>query len=363
MSLPPELPVKIYMTRLSLPTSQRVQFEKIFRTQSPQSNSDLANASALRNELLLVIDKSSPEAVIASIEKYLPYLYSIVLCCDTPGTFRLNEHMSFKWSSFISKTFNSGYSIRFELVMVLMSLGMAHYNRAYDLNESSNEDNFDDNAKLISNHIKIAAGIFEFINRVEIPRGVHQTDEFQIECSSNMSLAMTMLCISLGNALTVRKALKQGTSHQVIAKISCEAWHKSEMTKSLLKDDAHNYKRLPKTFRNYLTSNLLLQHAITLKEMAMASVDSKHYGVGLTYFSQAMPLLSKIKKPSDARQQSIVTSLMSEIERENQTLTRENQVLYFDVKVDPKTLEAPQPKGLISATMFQPPMPIFTDII
>ncbi|EFA80981.1 hypothetical protein PPL_05814 [Heterostelium album PN500] len=339
MSMPIESPLKLYMTRFDLPQSKRIQFETTIRTQTVQSNQLLAEASLKRNELIIVIEKSPAASVIKAIEKYLPDLYSFILTIENNPNIRLNEHMCFDWTSFAcTKTFYAAYSLRNELVMVLMLYGMAHFNRVAEINDTLNEENFDENIKLMANHLKIAAGIFEFVNRVELPRWAKSADELHLECSSNVSLGMSLLCVSLGNSLTVRKALRSNTSHSLVAKISCEAWHKAEMAKNTLKDLSHNFKRLPKPFRNYLSSYTSLQHSVTMMEMARAAIDTKQISMALTYFQESINIISKLKKPSDTKQLEILNSLTNEINHENQSLVKQNEVIYFEKKVDPKTL-------------------------
>ncbi|EGC32230.1 hypothetical protein DICPUDRAFT_81911 [Dictyostelium purpureum] len=359
-----EKPWKLLMIKFEIPQSKRIQFEKIIRTQTPESASKLATASLTRNEMIIIIEKSSPSSIIMACEKYIPDLYGLVSTVEDNNTLRLNEQLSFNWSSIASKSFYSGFSLRFELIMNLVTYGFAHYNRAAEINDSSNEANFDENAKLIINHLKIAAGIYNFITSFEMPRWQHPPEDRPVECHNNFILAMYELCLSTALAVTVRKALKQGTSPGVISKLSCEAWHRAEMSKSFLKDlGSQFYKKLPKSLRTYYSTLIKLQHSTTMMFMALNSKSQQNFGDALGYFSIALPLL-KVKKPSETRIANILNGLITEIQNESNTFSKENEVIYFQKKSDPNSLEKPSPmaKSIINMITFSPPCPSFIDI-
>ncbi|KAF2075907.1 hypothetical protein CYY_002798 [Polysphondylium violaceum] len=360
---PTETPWKLFMNKFEIPQSKRVQFEKVIRTQSPESATMLANTSLSRNELIIIIEKSSPSTIISACEKYLPDLYGLMISVEDNNSLRLNEQLCFSWSSINSKSsFYTGYSLRFELIMNLVVFGLAHYNRASEINDSTNEANFDENAKLIVNHLKIASGIFDFIARVELSRWMNPPEDRPLECTTNFSIALSSLCVSLANCVTVRKATKQKTSTAIIAKIACESWHKAELTKNFLKDlGAPHYKKLSKSLRGYLNCLITLLYSTTMMFMAKSYKEQEKVGDALAYFSLASPL-SKYKKPSDSRLSANLVALVNEIQYEHQILTKENDVIYFEKRSDPNSLEQPQPKGLVSPLTFSPPMPSFMSI-
>ncbi|EGG15835.1 hypothetical protein DFA_09504 [Cavenderia fasciculata] len=355
------LPLKIYMGRFDIPHSKRLQFEKIIRSTTPDFASSLSQSSLSRNELIIVIEKSSPSSIINASEKYLKDLYGVILSVEDNGSIRLNEQLSFTWSSFTSpKTFLTGYSLRYELIMTLMVYGMSHYNRASEINDQITESNFDDSAKVLVNHLKTAAGIFDFVHSTELPRWSNPPEDIHLECLSNTSLGLSLLCIALGNSVTVRKAMKQQTSHSIISKISCEAWHKMEMSKNCFKDlSSHNYKKLPKNFRDFLSTNIALNNSITMMEMGRHFAFEKNFSNALSYLSLAVQYITKMKKPNESRQIEIVNALINEINYENQSLVKENDLIYFQKKVDPKSLQQPEPKSFIIDLKFEPPMPSF----
>jgi len=360
---PIETPWKLFMNKFEIPQSKRVQFEKIIRTQSPESATLLANTSLSRNELIIIIEKSSPSTIINACEKYLPDLYGLMISVEDNNSLRLNEQLCFSWSSINSKSnFYTGYSLRFELIMNLIVFGLSHYNRASEINDSTNETNFDENAKHIVNHLKIASGIFDFIARVELSRWMNPPEDRPMECTSNFSVALSSLCIALANMVTVRKGMKQQTSTAVIAKISCEAWHKSELTKNFLKDlGAPQYKKVSKSLRGYINCLISLLYSTTMMYMAKTHIEQEKVGDALAYFSLTTPL-SKYKKPSDSKLSATLISLVNEYVSQYQILSKENDVIYFQKRSDPDTLEQPQPKGLITSITFSPPMPSFMSI-
>ncbi|KYQ89268.1 hypothetical protein DLAC_09927 [Tieghemostelium lacteum] len=356
-----EKPCKIYIHKLELPASKRIQFEKIIRAQTPQSTNDLALTSQARNEMIIVIEKSSAESSIVACEKYLTYLYGLILSVEDNSSLRLNEQLTFSWSSAFNKnSFHTGYSLRFELVMTLVTFGICHYNRVCEINNETSEVNFDDNAKLMVNHLKIASGIFEFISQVEISKWMNPPEDRPIECFSNFSIALSSLCMSLANLVSVLKAMKQGTSHLVVSKVACEAWHKAELSKNQFKDlPGGHFKKLSKSFRAYIATYISILYSITMVELSKNSKDEQKYSDALGYMSLMIPY-SKLKKSSDQILQSALDVIMNNLTHEFNSLNKENELIYFTKKTEEKALVKPQAKAFLTSTVYSPPLPAFT---
>ncbi|KAK5579403.1 hypothetical protein RB653_009086 [Dictyostelium firmibasis] len=361
-----EKPLKFIFNSFELPQSKRVQFEKIIRTQTPQSSTHLSQTSLSRNELIIIIEKSSFQSVITACEKYIPDLYGLMISVEDNNSLRLNEQLSFSWSSITGSksNFYSGFSLRFELIMSLVVYGLAHYNRASEINDCSNESNFDENAKLMVNHLKTAAGIFNFITSVELPRWMNIPEDRPVECRQGFSLGMYEICLSTALSITARKAVKQSTSPSIISKLHCEAWQKAEMAKQFLKDLENSfYKKLSKSFKQIVSDIIIIENAKTFMFMALNAKSQGKIADALGYFSQVN--FSKIKKPSNTKISTIINSIVNDVILEQQGLTRENDVIYFEKRTDINSLPekpSPMPKSIVNMITFSPPLPSFMSI-
>eukprot|EP01111_Echinosteliopsis_oligospora_P013345 TRINITY_DN4768_c0_g1_i1.p1 TRINITY_DN4768_c0_g1~~TRINITY_DN4768_c0_g1_i1.p1 ORF type:complete len:383 (+),score=88.56 TRINITY_DN4768_c0_g1_i1:105-1151(+) len=291
--------LKCMLFKFDLPQTKKVAFHKLIKTVDTRSNDCLLKASMARDDMCTLLERQeSGPSLIQAIEAYLPHLFGLVVAVEGQAHIRLNSPLSFSWTSPLTshrKSFFTDYTYRYEVIMTLMTYGYVMCNRAHDLMEGVTSGNFDDISKQIAHFLRLASGVFEYITIVELPRWLNLPADRPLETMSPITQALSLMAIAGAEEVAVKKAVINGTSRGVTAKLCADVWKKYETTNYQFNSIAPDAKKhLNKSWKEFLTASSSLQKANTYKFAANAAYEDKKCGVAVGFLNVALKELRLI---------------------------------------------------------------------
>lgn len=368
-----ETPIyKCMLFKFELPLTKKIAFHKFIRTSDSASADALTKASLARDDMLLHLQKQeASQALITAIENYIPHLFGLIVSVDGQPHIRLNDPLSFSWTSSMTnhrKSYFTDYTFRYETVMVLMTYGYALCNRAWSINNALTEQTFEESSKQAAHFLRLAAGVFDYVSTVELPRWLNMPSDRPLEAISPITLALSLMCIAGAEEITVKKAvINKNTSKQTVAKLSADVWHKYET--ALLQLNAmpgDSKKNVNPTWKAFLKGCMALQKANTLKLAGANAEEAKKIGVAVGYLDVAVKQLKDVTVPNASstlgQWKEIIDKQRADIEHFHRLYTKENNIIAFEKIVDESQLEMPEPRSLMTAQLYNAPFPAFTQI-
>lgn len=249
----------------------------------------LTKASSARDDMIEHLKKgeASP-ALVTAIENYIPHLFGLIVSVDGQPHIRLNDPLSFSWTSSLTnhrKSFFTDYTFRYETVMTLMAYGYALCNRAWSVNNATTEATFDEDSKQSAHFLRLAAGVFDYVQNVELPRWINMPADRPFEAMTPVTAALSLMCLAGAEELAVKKAVLKKTSMQTTSKLSSDVWHKYENALYQLNAmPGDTKKNVNPTWKAFLTACTSLQKANTLKFAGAAASEAKKNWIGSFIF-------------------------------------------------------------------------------
>lgn len=183
--------------------------------------------------------------------------------------------------------------------MILIAYAVAHINRSYEVISISSSDSFEESSKKSASNIRIAAGIFDYIQTKEIPRWSELPSDRPIEINTSICQSLSDYCVSQAQSLTIKKGLLGSTSKSTLSKLAMDIWNKSitidKTFKSLPKD---NLKDLVSSWKNYLQFNEGLSKCYVYKYMGENAYSESKFGAAVSYLNAASDSLKQVTTSS-----------------------------------------------------------------
>lgn len=369
----PEAPIfKCMLFKFDLPQSKKIAFHKFIRTQDTASVDALTKASIARDDMLEHLKKGDPsQALVTAIENYIPHLFGLIVSVDGQPHIRLNDPLSFSWTSSMTnhrKSFFTDYTFRYETVMTLMTYGYSLYNRAWSINSTTTESTFEENSKQAAHFLRLASGVFDYVHTVELPRWLNMPADRPLEAIAPITAALSLMCLAGATELAVKKAvIKNNTSKQTTSKLSADVWKKYENAVFQLNAmPGDSKKNINPTWRQFLTGCEALQKANTLKFAGQIAEEGKKIGVACSFLELAVKSLKEANAPNPSSTlgpwKECIDQQKADIEHFQRLFTKENNMIAFEKLVDEHQLEFPEAKALMTSQQYNPPFPSFTQI-
>lgn len=291
-----------------------------------------------------------------------------VLC--HPAT-RLKKPLPFAWTSPVHHKDKDLYTelntFHFELIMMLNLLAAAHGNRALEhmsAVEPDSADSFDEAAKNAAEELRIAAGIYDFLARTAILKWKEPPPETPYECNLTVAASMRNLCLSMGQAIVVKKAKLHGTSQATVAKLCAAGFKKAEDAfKAVI--GMRETKCISDNFKDFLFAHAVVHKSNALKCLGDAAYADQQYGLAIGYLKAANTTVHKIDKPKDKASPLLpyatdIENAQSIIHHKAALYVQENDNMYGKKEVDEKTVSiADEGTLLVKPTEFALPAASF----
>ena len=184
--------------------------------------------------------------------------------------------LPFAWTSPIDHKSTTQFthiaSFHFEIAMMLHVLAGAHANRARELMasvEPDDVDDFDEKAKAAAEHIRTAAGLFDYLAKKALLRWKNPPPEAPYECNVVVCGALRNLCLSMGQALVVKKAKLHTTSQSTVAKLSVGGFREAEAAfKAVI--NMRDTKCISDAFKDFLHAHVVVHKTNALRALGEA---------------------------------------------------------------------------------------------
>jgi len=361
---------KCMLFRFDIPLTKKISFHKYIRTQDVSSLDALSKASAARDDMVEHLKKQeATQGLINAIENYIPHLFGLIVSVDGQPHIRLNDPLSFSWTSSLTnkKSYFTDYTFRYETVMTLMAYGYALCNRAWSICNGMKDTTFDEESKQAAHLLRLAAGVFDYVHNVELPRWINLPADRPFEAISPITAALSLMCVAGAQDIAVKKAVLKKTSMQTTSKLSCDVWRKYESALQQLNTLSGDLKKhVNPVWKEFLAGCTVLQQANTLKFAGTVASESKKVGLAVGYLNLAVKKLKEIVCPYPGSTLGLWKPMIDEqkadIEHFQRLFTKENDLIAFEKVADENLLEMPEAKSLMGAQQYNPPFPAFTQI-
>jgi hypothetical protein len=368
----PDAPIfKVMIFKFELPQTKKIAFHKFIRTSDTASVDALTKASIARDDMLEHLKKQDPsQALITAIENYIPHLFGLIVSVDGQPHIRLNDPLSFSWTSSLTnhrKSFFTDYTFRYETVMTLMTYGYALCNRAWSINSTTTETTFEESSKQTAHFLRLAAGVFDYVHTVELPRWLNMPADRPLEAIASITAALSLMCLAGAEEIAVKKAVLKKTSKQTTSKLSADVWKKYENAIYQLNAmPGDSKKNVNPTWRAFLGGCEALQKANTLKFAGAIAEEGKKIGLACSFLELATKCLKDCIAPNDKSTlgpwKEMIDQQRADVEHFHRLYTKENNMIAFEKLVDEHQLEFPEPKALMTSQQYNAPFPAFTQI-
>jgi hypothetical protein len=357
-------PILIYGP-FAYPQTKKFFLDKVFRTDNVISQENLKRTTTVREELFDALLSKNSASVIKACERYFPLLFGLVVAVESNPQLRLNEPLSFAWSS-MWDTKNKPhhfvcYTYKYEVIMSLIAYAVALVNRTFETMLGCPDSDFAEKSKNGVTWLRTAAGVLQYIVTKEIPRWPDMPEKRPFELNVEFLRAFADYWSALAQMLMIKKGLLGGTSEGALAKLAVDVWNKFERTDVALKKLVGYKDELPSLFRNFLTMQVTLAKANAYKFLGVASYQSQKYGIAVTFLQQSSLLLKDMWTPTvkdfQGRFVEEIQHSKDDIEHVKRTYENENNHIYYHKLVEPITLEIPDGKDMTPPIEFIPPQP------
>jgi len=308
-----------------------------------------------------------PQLLLQALDNYLPYLFGLVVALEGQPHIRLNDPLCFSWTSSLTnskKPYFTDYTYRYEVVMTLMVYAYVMCNRAWFINETLAEGNFEENSRQAAHYLKSAAGVFDYVHDVELPRWINMPADRPLETIAGITTALSLMCVAAAQELVVKKAVLKGTSKSVIVKLSADVWHKYENALAQIQALPDGYcGNVNSTLKSFLVASTNLQKANTYKFAGQAAMEEAKCGIAVANLNVAVKALKDVSGSGAlGLWKGVMMEQKADVEHYSRLYNKENDLVAFDKVPEEVLLDKPEPKSLMSAIVYTPPAPVFHEI-
>eukprot|EP00026_Physarum_polycephalum_P008779 Phypoly_transcript_08880.p1 GENE.Phypoly_transcript_08880~~Phypoly_transcript_08880.p1 ORF type:complete len:254 (+),score=37.20 Phypoly_transcript_08880:617-1378(+) len=252
--------------------------------------------------------------------------------------------------------------------MTLMTYGYALCNRAWSINSTTTDSTFEENSKQTAHFLRLAAGVFDYVHTVELPRWLNMPADRPLEAIAPITAALSLMCLAGAEELAVKKAvIKNNMSKQTTSKLSADVWKKYENAIFQLNAmPGDSKKNVNPTWRQFLSGCESLQKANTLKFAGQIAEEAKKIGIACSYLELAVRCLKEVVAPNAGSTlgpwKDTIDQQKADVEHFHRLFTKENNLIAFEKLVDEHQLDIPEPKSLMTSQQYNAPFPAFTEI-
>jgi hypothetical protein len=360
-------PTHIY--KLTTPTTQKIQFDAVFRNVEPETEEMLKKVSYVRDEVVVALERASSDAAIKAIDRYFPLLVGLIQAAsalppDSTKSLKVAWTLPLNGKYFTSHMIVYG-SLNFEYVMLLMAYGVLHRNAAHELLNATSDSSYDANSKIMSSLLCRSAGIFEYI-RGELLKWVPKPDGVFAEFVDETYVALSNLSLAEAQQLAIKKALMAGSaSSSVVAKLCADVANKCDHCAMIVRGFG---EQVTQQFEAYLTLSGSLFKALAAKFVALDCGKSVKFGQAIGYLNSGLSFISPDLKPN--RYMPTLDSFINTILSQRKEMAElcaiyiaDNNAIYFDRVLSATDAQQPEGKCITKPQPYAPPEPHSVQIV
>mmetsp|Transcript_52307 Transcript_52307/g.86909 ORF Transcript_52307/g.86909 Transcript_52307/m.86909 type:complete len:374 (-) Transcript_52307:905-2026(-) len=347
--------------------TKAISFEKYFKAEDGAKV--FVQSSEARELLRTALETAAGAGPLNSMEKYLPLIRSMFESVELPSPDNglveaINVHPpAFAWTSPVVKkstAFFSMASYKYEYLMALQVYGYLHLRAASQALQGlyPTDGSFEESAKIAGNHLRVAAGVFDYVNSTESLRFLNLPYDRHPELLPQLPAALSCIALAEAQKIACAKASSKNASHQLCAKLCRGVASTFEDASKFLLSLTSDYNDFSPSLRTYVIDMHTFYEALAHMHLGLEAKEAENHGLAVSYMQAA---LSQAQKTSFEYCTS--PELHKEIEQQKHALKalkerfmHENDHIYFEKVVAPQSLPAPpEPKRMFSAIPFFPP--------
>eukprot|EP00743_Colponemidia_sp_Colp-15_P006001 GILK01006449.1.p1 GENE.GILK01006449.1~~GILK01006449.1.p1 ORF type:complete len:424 (-),score=82.10 GILK01006449.1:162-1433(-) len=367
------------------PLTGPVAFHDIFKCKTAESKAMLERSAEARERAgkMLAAARNSTsgmsfEPLIAAISAYLPHLFSIASVVEGAAETRIFRSLVFRWRASLggiptllggSDADMDSSNHHFEIRFILLSLGYAYSNEAGSLMQRASVDggDLDGPSKVASQHLRTAAGIFDYLADIEARQWTTLPEERAPELVPAVPAALCSISMAQAQELAVRIAVAKGTSSSLVAKLIMAVYNHYVTAQQLLTQrlSREDYSNLIGSFREYVRVKSVITKSVVYKLMGSDAKAKQEHGKAVAYLQAAVELSSTIRMSADGGLSDMKAMLDAE-HADNVSLlnaySSENSRIYYEPVPPASELILPEPKQILDIVPFVKPEPLYRHI-
>ena len=251
--------------------------------------------------------------------------------------------------------------------MIILSMAFEHYSIAEETLEAGqileNTAESVSPEKYAAQHLRIAAGLFQYVYEELIPGFPVRSEQRPIECYSWSSEFLSTLCLINVQELLIRGAITKRASPLLIAKL-CKGVHLKyqEMNAKVFdKMNAHNDVFM--ALKTYLQWKTKIYQASTFRFLAKEWILIGKYGRGIAFLRRSFEILTSLKSEVSVEHSHhtlnklrlFVLQEFHDTSADKTESENDNSSIYFDIIPQSASIEALDSKFTPIASKFCPP--------
>jgi len=353
----------VFIFRIEPPKTQKLHYEDSFSSMEKESADELGKVSSERDNVVLALENSSAESVIKAIERYIPSLFGLIIAIE-PLPKEATKSLRVSWTTPIGLKYNSSAysngSLRYEWIMLLLTLGVTYRNAAFELHQTTSESNFEENSKVVADYLKKSASLFDMVKE-QWTEFYPKPDTSFPEVLEQTYVALSLMSLAEAQQLAIRKAVK-GTSGGTIAKLCADIALKLEQADSIFKPMFTSNQIAITALAGYLSLSGCLFRALALKYMGIEVEKAGQYGLSVGYLAAAVAAIPEEKMK--VKNMVALEGFIKEVKRERDEIVQmhkkfasDNDTIYLDKVPDINSIPFPEAKSLMKPVVvaFPPP--------
>jgi len=250
--------------------------------------------------------------------------------------------------------------------MALISYGLAHINRSFELIHLTGEPDFEENSKKAVTLLKTAAGIFEYVSTSEISRWLDIPSDRPIELNGTILSALSDYACCCAQTLTIKKGLISGTSPSALSKLAVDCWKKSESLAALFKKSEFS-KDLLASWKSFVGLMDGIYKGEAFKYMSQGAYANGEYGNSVGFINVAVASVKSVWIPSKGAHLDKYSDELEfgklDIEHTGRKFNNENNHIYIQKIPQESALSIAEPKSMMTPQQWLPPTPSFKSLV
>eukprot|EP00002_Diphylleia_rotans_P023828 TRINITY_DN4695_c0_g1_i3.p1 TRINITY_DN4695_c0_g1~~TRINITY_DN4695_c0_g1_i3.p1 ORF type:complete len:348 (+),score=55.25 TRINITY_DN4695_c0_g1_i3:58-1101(+) len=268
---------------------KRLTLTKLPYEPSQHTRNTVDSGLKLRKALVEAMRARHASQIEQAALAYLPHCHSISNSLVNKPELSEYTDVSIEWFSGIvdpdkkpDDCYTKSKSYCFEFVMVEYVIAYANTCLAHHFSSKyPGAKVFSEDFKVAVKHYRIAAGIFEYIASVELPRFYLIPEQRIPEMSPTIANALASFCLAEAQAISILKARSSSSSPSVLSRICLDARNKFAATKTMIESASSVSSYVCKELKTYLKFYMDFYFGLALKYTAEVHYNAKKYGLAV----------------------------------------------------------------------------------
>eukprot|EP00903_Cladosiphon_okamuranus_P015926 g14711.t1 len=347
---PALLKVATHVYRFPLPATKLIAFTKCFADNlgAEETSKSISSMEQARDDLANELASGTPNysQAVAGATRYCPLIAHVLRSLEkADDVVYLAEPLKFTWATGLGERPRQDWieneAVVWDKCMVLAAQALSYADTVYNMLEDSEGSKYNEAGV----HLRTAAGIFERLHKVELPRWVGETSEKPrlVEAEPAICEGLVQFCLAEAQQMAIGKALVAGTTPKTLLARLCEGVRRmlEDGVAAMRKGGSSSaYKKLDSPFLVHISFQQCMFRGLAYRFLAENAWAKDEYGVGLAYMIQACKYVEERRDavsvglpPLAGPLRNIANdlkTLQGEFRQLRDTYAKENNSIYYE---------------------------------